>query len=1367
MKGNLMRLLTAALLVAAFQVIAFAQTTGSIAGTVLDANGAAVVGATVVIKGAGGQEYTVVTNDNGGYRVPSVDPGLYSVTATAANFKRSVVENVKVDTGIPSTVNVTLQAGEVSETVVVTGGGEVLQTQTATIGTTITGRQITDTPIASRDALDLVALLPGTATVGRPRSASINGLPKGSLSISIDGVDVQDNLLRSSDGYFTYVRPRVDAIEEVTVSTANPGAESAGDGAVQISFRTRRGTNDYRGGVFWQHRDESLNANYWYLNRDGARDTNGKAFRQKIRLNQYGGRYSGPIPYPAFGDGGGSWFKSGKDKAFFFVNYEEFRQPESLTRSRTVMTPATQGGEYRYQTAIPTSGVPAQCAAISAAQMECAVNVYTLATTNGQLATPDPTVAAVLNRIRTAIGTEGTLKEISGQPSFQSYTFQPTGNQKRKFLAMRFDVNFHKNHSFELVMNRQKFYPGTDFLNSVEPRYPGFPSYGQGSERNSNSFAVRSTLTRNIVNEARYATSFGDSDFFNTISAADFDYMGGRLLGVDAAGITSPVALNSKSARSTPTYDLTDNVTWISGSHSISFGGQYKIIRSLGSANNRIVPSVGFGIDSTEGTAFSMFNGTSNSMPSSTTAQQAAARALYATLIGRVLSYTTTAYLGADGKYAENGPLFRAAKQTTYGLYVQDSWRMSPSFTLNFGVRWQPQTSWIAKSVGNYSRLESFDQLYGVSGLGNIFMPGTLTGSVPRVVALNVGDAATPADYNNFAPTVGVVWSPDFGDSGFGKWLFGGTGKSVFRGGYSVSFVREGSNLLESINGANPGGSLPMSRNTGTGVGTFTLGTYLRDANNPNLTPLNVVNGNPIIGASPSFPITLGVNNSTNTFDPDLKTGMVHSFSFGYQREIDRNTVIEFRYVGNRGVDLQRQYNINEFNLIENGFGAEFLLAQQNLYANIAANRCIGGATPTPTNQCQFNFAYFGAGSGTNQLPLMMSYFLPATGLGVNNAACNTNNANNTGCYTATNFANSTLMLALSRNNPNPFAFSGTSFENSSARRANALANGRPSNFFYVNPTTPTGGSWIIDNSNKTWYDSGIIEVRRRLSSGLRVQANYVWSKAQANAYASSSVVAANFTQREGGLELAKNVQAFDITHQFKFDATYELPFGKGRTFFGNSNSWVDGFIGGWSVLPTLRWQSGSPISFGNVQLIGMTKKDLQKAIGVYKNTMLPGATREVVTFLPLDIIVNTQKAFDINVANTISNSGYGVTFGTGGPKDRFIAPAGYGNCVQLTAGKCGFNNLILYGPSFFKLDSALMKKIKLGETRDIELRLTVLDVLNMPNFRVGGWAADVVGVGLGGTTFAQMGNGSAYQDTSTTNDPGGRIVDLMIRINF
>ncbi|HMQ02686.1 MAG TPA: TonB-dependent receptor [Pyrinomonadaceae bacterium] len=1315
MRKYMLRMLALSALAVIFQSAAIAQITGSIAGTVVDANGAAVPSATVTITSASGQEFKVQTNDAGAYRVPALGAGYYKVEVAADGFKRSLVERVKVDVGTPTTVNVAIQTGDISETVTVTGaGGEVLQTQTATIGTTLTGRQILETPVASRDALDLVALLPGTASVGAPRRSSINGLPKGSLSITIDGVDVQDNLLRSSDGYFTYVRPRLDAIEEVTVSTSNPGSEGGGDGAVQIKFVTRRGNNDYKGSVFWQHRDEGLNANYWYQNRDGQRDDNGKAYRQKIRLNQFGGSFSGPIPFFSFG--GDSWFDSGKDKRFFFVNYEEFRLPASQARTRTVFTPDAQAGIYRYIVGTETRQV----------------NLYQIAANAGQISTPDPTVADILARIRSAVGTEGTLTPISNSPNYLNYNFSPSGDATRKFLALRFDFNINKSNSVEFVTNQQEFVPSKDFLNSQDERFPGFPWYTQGSVRDSYSVAVRSNFLTNVVNEARFAMSTGLSTFSAGISAADYDYSRGFQLGLDAAGITTPYSRNSYSDRNTPTYDFTNNVTWIRGNHTIGFGGQWKLIRREGSAIGRIVPTISFGLDSTDA-AFNIFSATT--LPGATAAQLTTARAIYATLVGRVTAYTSTAYLTSDGTYQENSLQSRLAKQNTWGLYVQDSWRINKNFTLNYGLRWQPQSGFVALSEGLYTRLEKHDQIYGISGPGNIFKPGTLTGSEPRVVPLLKGEKAYPDDLNNFAPSIGVVWSPDFSGNGFTKSLFGSNGKSVFRGGYSMAFVREGFDLLESIYGANPGGTQSLSRTIANGL--ITVGTNLRTGGNPNLTPAPG-----IVGTKPSFPIALTVSNSTNSFDPNLKTGAVHSFSFGYQRELDRNTVVEIRYVGNRGVNLQRQYNINEFNTIENGFADEFRRAQDNLYANIAAGR---GQT----------FAYFGPGTGTSPLPIMMAYFnTPATF-----------DPSNPARYTAANFANTTLVAALSRNFPTILTFNGTNFENNAARRANAIANGLPVNFFYVNPTTGVNGSFTVDNSNKTWYDSGVIELRRRLSNGLRVQASYVFSKAMANAYASSSVVFAGFSQRPGGLDLARNVQAFDLTHNFKFDATYDLPFGRGRSYLGNTHWFVDGIIGGWTILPTIRWQSGSPFSLGNVQLVGMTKKELQKAIGVYKNSVISGV--QVVTYLPEDIIVNTQRAFNISVANTTTNNGYGTTFGSGGPQGRFIAPAGFGNCISRYVGECGFNNLIMYGPSFFKVDATLAKRFRWGEKRSVEFRVTALDALNAPNFRVGGFGADVIGVAVGGATFAQMGNGSAYQDVSTTNDLGGRQIDIMFRINF
>src|SRR6185436_11412850 len=162
------------------QIAVQAQTNGSISGTVTDGTGAVVPGATVSVKGEAGQEYTAVTNDDGVYTIPGVPAGTptYTVTVSAPSFKKHVVTNVKVDVATPATVNAVLEAGNVEETVTIASGGEIIQTETATIGTTITGRQILETPIQSRDALDLVTSLPGTTTTGVVRTSSINGLPK-------------------------------------------------------------------------------------------------------------------------------------------------------------------------------------------------------------------------------------------------------------------------------------------------------------------------------------------------------------------------------------------------------------------------------------------------------------------------------------------------------------------------------------------------------------------------------------------------------------------------------------------------------------------------------------------------------------------------------------------------------------------------------------------------------------------------------------------------------------------------------------------------------------------------------------------------------------------------------------------------------------------------------------------------------------------------------------------------------------------------------------------------------------------------------------------------------------------------------------
>lgn len=1321
-----------------------AQTTGSISGTVVDQTGAVVPGATITVKGEAGQQFTVTTNDSGIYNIPGVAAGTptYTVTVTAPNFKTSIIKNVKVDVATPATVNATLQAGKIEETVVITGGAEVLQTETATIGTTITGRQILETPIQSRDALDLVTLLPGTSTTGVVRTSSINGLPKSAITIQIDGVDVQDNFLKSSDGFFTFIRPRIDAIDEVTVSTASPGAESSGDGAVGIRFATRRGTDDYRGSVFWQHRDESLNTANFQNNYQNQS-------KSKLRLNQFGGSFSGPIPFLGFGEGVDA-FNSGKGTRYFFVNYERFHLNEtSPTRSRAVATAEAQSGIFRYG----VGGVNT-------------VNLFTLAGAAGLPNTVDPTVASMLASINSATGSGGSFSAL-GQGTAtantffrRTFNFANPGEQRRRFLVVRTDFNITKDHAFDVVYNDQPFRSNVDFLNNVDPTFPGLANAGtQQSDRRSISMGLRSNFGSNIVNQFRYAQLagwLGGNSRFDLVGGPEFFDDTQRGFNISLAGglLTGLTIRNADSSRSSPTRDLTNNVTWVTGNHTLTFGGQLKNIQTISDSRGFIRPTVTFGdlgavLDPQLATVFS-----AAALPGSTTAEQNNARALYAALSGRISGFAATAPLEADGVYRFNGSRHFEIEEDTNGLFVQDSWRIRNNLTLSFGVRWQPQLG--AKlNTQNYTLLNNPDTIFDVSGVGNLFSPGTLTGAVPTLRLNQPGERAFRNDFNNFAPSVGVVYSPEF-STGFMRTILGDAGTSVFRAGFSRAFIREGTLTVENSVGLNPGSTTPVTRSAAAGTPAalvLGVGTYFRTVGNPNIVT-------PTFATTPTFPRSVNkVTDALWTFADDFKSGYVDSYSFGYQRQLGRDTVVEVRYVGNRGRDMALQYNINQINAVENGFGNEFRLAQQNLFSNITcANTpgCTGGGA---------HFRFRGAGTGTSPLPLTLSYFA-GNGVDPNLAAS----------YGSTLFANTTFLGQLNPANPNVLGFVNTldaNFRDTASAPGAFRPNGLPINFVNNCPST-NGFCFLFSNDETSSYDAGVIELRRRLTDGLRFQASYVFGKSFTNAFAApsslSAAVGTNDQSNAGSVtlrnpDLDNSLSQIDTRHAFKFDATYDLPIGRGRSFLSDSNSVVDSLIGGWTLTPTVRWQSGAPILLENIQLVGMTGKELQKEVGVYYNQNIPGVGVVPVSYLPADIIQNTIRASTFVTPSTTNATGYNPTVGT--PTGRFIAPAGYANCQAGFTGACGYRKFVLYGPSFFKLDASLGKRFKIGETRNVEIRGTFFDVLNRTNWRLGGWTGNVNNITALTGSFGQMLTGWAYQDPNGSNDQGGRIADLMLRINF
>src|SRR6185436_19778664 len=242
---------------------------------------------------------------------------------------------ISIAAGIPTAVKVTMQVGTIAENITVVGeSAKIVQSQSPAIATNLTGAQIQSLPLTSRNALDSLTSLAGFNTSGAARSSTVSGLPRSAINITLDGMSVQDNYLKTTDGYFARLSPLLDSVEEVTVTTAGNTADATGQGAVQIRFVTKSGTNSWTGTGYEYLRHDALNANSWFRNRDLPPDPKtGKAPKNQLRNYQHGIAQGGPIK---------------RDKAFFFFTYEEQRAPSSSTLQRIVLTPEAASGVFTY-----------------------------------------------------------------------------------------------------------------------------------------------------------------------------------------------------------------------------------------------------------------------------------------------------------------------------------------------------------------------------------------------------------------------------------------------------------------------------------------------------------------------------------------------------------------------------------------------------------------------------------------------------------------------------------------------------------------------------------------------------------------------------------------------------------------------------------------------------------------------------------------------------------------------------------------------------------------------------------------------------------------------------------------------------------
>lgn len=1253
---------------AAISAISYAQSnTSTLDGTVTDPQGASVARADVALKNVDtGQNFRTVTDDRGHWAIPTLGTGLYAVTVKAAGFKTVTRSGVKMDAGIPATVNLLLEVGAVSETIEVTGGAEMVESTSATVSSNLTGRQVSDLPIPSRNATDLIITLPGTQSPAGPRNTTFNGLPQATVNMTLDGVNIQDNINKNGSGgaFYPLVYPRTDAIEEVSVTNAASGAESLGEGAVQVKFVTKSGTNNWHGGTFLQERNTFFNANTYFNNIDGLT-------RDRILLHQMGAHIGGPIK---------------KNKLFIFFNYEIFRFPQSWNESSirgqlTVLTDSARAGLFTYK---DSSGAVRQ------------VDLYNTARANGLSATPDPRVGNSLSLIAQSTASGALTSRVASANDYNrnNFNFQAAGNHKIDFPSGKLDYVINSKHRLDATggVNPYRLFP--DGINGVLPAFPGSGTVlgskvvaGQREAFWTGSTSLRSTWSSTLTSEIRYGMGSGNVLFFNDVSPDLFTPWRGYapVFGY----VTNPYSANTLSRRNNPVKQFTGTVSWVKGSHLVNMGGSYsRISEYTQSLNTQIIPRVTFGMTSND-PALSVFNAAN--FPGASSSDLANAENLYSLLTGRVSAITKTVVLDEQTHIYGNSGVIARYKQQEYGMFVQDSWKIGRRLTLNAGIRLENQNPF--HSLNNTFTRPGYAGLFGVSGAGNLFQPGATGGATPTL-SLFTPETTGYAATHFFSPTVGAAYVIPKLDGWMGK-VFAPAGGSVLRAGYSIATVREQF-------------TVPVSNNQGVSIN---VGTDPVSTNTSAFGPAGgVLFSNPTLPSVPysstaNYPLAVLPGNQLYDYDPNLKIRYVQSWNIGWQRPLDKDTVMEARYVGNRSSRTWTALNLNEVNVVENGFTSQFQAAQNNL---AIANGVTVAQLATVTSLKSTNFFNQNL-AGQTAVPIL-STALAGT-------------------------ANSTLANFVAQGQTGAFA---NSLAGNTTQMGRLVAAGYPANLFQVNPATGGSAANLTTNQGGTGYNSLQVEVRRRMSKGLLLGASYTWS----HSLSLGNIL--TLRDRDG----VTYPSAFDQRHGIKGNWVYELPFGPGKEFLGSvRNPIAKKALEGWQLAGVARLQSGTPSELlsgrftfngnidGGVVLHNLTTSDLQKQIGIQKQP------NGLVTYLPQSLITNTLAAFNL-IPTAVDTT------------QPYIGPA-------TTPGQFG-NQIWVYGPWFTNVDLSVVKRTRIREKQSIEFRVQTLNVFNHANFFL---VPNSSGNITMNSTFGQTRN--AFNDINSTNNPGARIIDFQIRYSF
>ncbi len=884
------RVFLATLVLCVFTIAAFAQSnTGRLVGTVSSTDGV-IPGATVTVTDTQtGRVKTAVTSGDGNFSVPQLEVGSYTVTIGATGFKTFTATDVKIDIGKDYSLAPTLEVGAVTETVTVIAGADIINATSGELSNTVSERQIKELPLNGRNPLNLIQLQAGTASNGATNTA-INGQRTSFTNITRDGINVQDNFIRSNASTFAPERPSVDDVNEFTLTTQNAGADR-GYGASQVQIATPRGKDKFHGALFEYNRNSKLAANDFFNNASGTR-------RPFLNRNQFGGTLTGPLPSPRFGEGGRA-VEHGK--LFFFGFYEGLRLRTSTPESRTILTQNARNGLFTFRDSAGTVRT---------------ANVLQLAGINTGI---DPTVQS---RFLANTPTVGNTTNFGDQLNTTGFNFAQQANTDRNSYTTRIDYDINSKNTINGVYSHKKdnnLRPDVDNSQNLGGGFTNTPITVQPSTNNFLALAYRTSPTATFTNEVRGGFFFSDPIFRSTATAP-----GGFFVSLPL--ISNPEVNFQDQGRFTKNYNIQDNAELTRGNQSIRFGGQGQFFRinpfGPGAFGSSTIPTLSLG--------------TNVNTPALTTGSFTSILPAGATISQGQVN-TANSLLGLLGGFvAGSAQSFNATSQTSgfvpgstpsrrlfyenYSAYVSDQYKVRPNLTLNLGLRYEIYTGLrepnglALEPVLNGQDLRT--ALLNPNGTFN-FVGGNAGG----------GNKFFKTDKNNFAPVVSFAYTPQFKNNLLGS-IFGG-GRTVLRGGFRISyvndeFIRAADNAL----GANAG----LSQG---GVGINAAGSSSLNLR------LNTLATNGGVGVPvPAFavPRTFAQNNAIASrqatafaIDPKLQVARTMEYNFTFEREVGFQTAIQVSYVGGRSNNLVRSFDFNQVDIFNNGFLADFNRARANL----------------------------------------------------------------------------------------------------------------------------------------------------------------------------------------------------------------------------------------------------------------------------------------------------------------------------------------------------------------------------------------------------------------------------------------------------